>query len=151
MSEQSTTQPRIVAAEHRVASPAPGRRQLEVLWRFENGSGVTLYVLIDQPLTTRVADPLVLDHSASEPQLPVEANRRADFEIIAVPAGGVAERRMRYHLSLPAAFGEARVVGRFGYSHAPPDGGWEAAQNRRKVAQWQSLADSEPFVAAFGS
>lgn len=142
MPEQNATPPSIVAAEYRVARRAEGQWQLDILWRFENEAGVELYVLLDQPLVTHIDDPLVLNHTSSEPPIPVEANQRADFEIVAVPAGGSLERWLRYSIALPETSAEITVVGRFGYSHSPPDAEWVKRQNRTRVAGWQQVADS---------
>ena len=120
-SEQNISPPRIVAADHRATQRVPGQWRLEIMWRFENETDTPLYVLLDQPLMTTIGDPLILNHAAAEPSLPVEPNREADFEIITVSARDAHERRLQYHLALPEALEVVTVIGRFGYSHTPPD------------------------------
>lgn len=149
MSQQTISPPRIVAADHRATQRVPGQWRLEIMWRFENETDTPLYVLLDQPLTTTIGDPLILNHAAAEPSLPVEPNREADFEIITVSARDAHERRLQYHLALPEALEVVTVIGRFGYSHTPPDPAWMKNQNRTQVAKWQQIADSDALTVRF--
>jgi len=77
-------------------------------------------------------------------------NIKADFEIIIVPPGATRERWLQYHLALPEAFKQTTVIGRFGHSYAPPDSAWVKSQNRREIAKWQQIADSEVLLVRFG-
>ena len=149
MSQQNLSPPRIVAAEYRTSGSAPRQCLLEILWRFENEAETALYVLLDQPVTTAIAAPLILNHAAAESLLPLSANRRADFEIITVSPRGVQERWLKYHLALPDTLKEVTVIGRFGYSHTPPDPEWMKDQNRSQVAKWLQTADSDALSVSF--
>lgn len=151
MSGQTATPPKIVAADYRATRGAQSHWRVDILWRFEQDAGVSVYVLLDQPLATRVSDPLVLDHSSSEPTVPVEANRRQDFEVFEVHASGAIERRLQYNLALPETWREVNVIGRFGYSHTPPDAAWVKSQNRTLAAGWQQVVDSEAFRLKLGA
>lgn len=122
---------------------------LEILWRFENEAETPLFVLLDRPVTTTIAEPLILIHSVAEPSLPVEVNRQADFEIITVSPRGVQERWLKYHLALPETLAAVTIIGRFGYSHTPPDPDWMKNQNRKQVAKWRQTADSDALAVSF--
>lgn len=149
MSEQNISPPRIVAADYRATRRVPGQWLLEITWRFENDADAPLYVLLDQPVTTAIADPLILNHAAAEPSIPYSAYLEADFEIITVSPRGAHEQRLQYHLALPETLEEATVIGRFGYSRTPPDSAWVKGQNRMQVAKWQEIADSAALSLKF--
>lgn len=133
-----------------VALEAPGQWRLEVLWRFENPAEAPLWVLLAQPLATTLAEPLVLDHSARDDPSGALPNLEPRLEVVEVPPRGSAERRLVYHLAFPAGSEPRAIAGRFGYGRSAPDPEWLARQNRRRLAAWQTRADSAPVPVSFG-
>jgi hypothetical protein len=148
MSDQITA-PRITAADRRTSRRARAQWQLAVLWQCENEAESPVYLVVNQPITTAIGDPLILDHSAVEPLLPLSANQRTDFEIITIMPRSKDQRWWKYSLALSDAPAERTVIGRFGYSRTPPDDAWVKTQNLRNVAAWQQLVDSDPFTVRF--
>jgi len=149
MTQQNKPLITIRPADHRISRQVPGQWELEVLWRFENRVGVPLYVLIAQPLTIRIAEPLILDHSSSGVARQVDPNYDPGFSIATIPPSGVVERRLTYRLAMPDSIKQAMVIGRFGYSDSSPDPAWEKTKNWVQVAAWQKIADSESLPVVF--
>ena len=149
MTQQNIPQIAIRPADHLISRQVPGQWELKVLWRFENRAGVPLYVLIALPLTTRIAEPLILDHSSPGGARQVDPNYDPGFSIMTIPPSGMAERRLTYHLALPDSIKRATVIGRFGYSDFSPDPAWEKTKNWVQAAAWQKIADSESLTVVF--
>ncbi|HEX6288340.1 MAG TPA: hypothetical protein VFZ66_04075 [Herpetosiphonaceae bacterium] len=133
---------RIEIAAHQMGHQHGRQWALSILWRFTSATDQTTYLLLDQPLVTTIADPLVLDHTAHDPGLPLDVNAMPDFEIVAIAAHDTLERQMAYYLNLPNTLHSLQLIGRFGYSTIAPDPGWERHKNWQQVERWQQVVES---------
>lgn len=140
--------PQIEIADYRVVVQPGDRWQLSICWRISNRADQPLYLLLAQPLATTIAEPLVLDHAAHTPALPIDSNADLSFSIVTIGPRDVLEHRMEYALTLPESTHALRIVGRFGYSLVAPDPGWEQGRNWQQIERWQQIVESQPVVVA---
>ena len=139
---------RITIADYRAVVQPPDRWRLSIRWRISNLAGQPLYLLLAQPLMTPITEPLVLDHSAHTPALPIDGNADPTFSIATIAPQTVLEHLMTYALTLPESTQTLRVVGRFGYSLVAPDPAWQQGQNWQQIERWQQIAEAQPLDVA---
>ncbi|HEU4561280.1 MAG TPA: hypothetical protein VFS20_25735 [Longimicrobium sp.] len=119
---------------------------LQVEWLVRAAAGGGLHLVVDPPLATPLADPLVLDHRALPDPPGVDANHRAPLRLLPIGPEGELRLPMRYALAFPPGTRQVTVIGRFGHGAASPDEAAELAASRLRAAAWQQTVDAEPFV-----
>lgn len=140
---------KIRPADYRIYRQVPGQWQLEILWRFKNQTNVPLYILIALPRITRIAEPLILDHSSLGSVWQLEGNIDRGFRFLTLPPSEVVERWLIYNLPFPDLLKHTTVVGRFGFGDSSPNPAWENDKAWVQVAAWQKIADSESLLVIF--
>jgi len=131
-----------VAAGHSWRPRTPKAWWLDVVWRFENTGDRPLHVLAEGPLSMRLGDPLVINHTPSD-QPEIDPNAPPDMDFVAVEARGTLDVERSY--PLPPLDTPQAIVGRFSASHQPPDPHWAKGLVWEAVERWQEILETPPF------